>query len=160
MRTVNHTIRTIRDFSMKTIHQWFDEYGESHQHPTNKKIHWFCVPAILWSTVGILWYLSPAITLVLIVLTLVFYIRLSPIIAAAMTVSYLLILLSISSINKILPELYLLIFFVAWLFQFAGHRVEGNKPSFFKDLQFLLIGPIWCLSYLFKWLNLSYLSQE
>src|SRR2546430_9733396 len=32
------------------------------------------------------------------------------------------------------------IFVVAWIGQFVGHAVEGKRPSFFKDLQFLLIG--------------------
>ena len=58
-----------------------------------------------------------------------------------MALLYLLILLIVSSINKRLLELCLLVFFVAWLFQFIGHKIEGKKPSFFKDLQFLLIGP-------------------
>ena len=62
-----------------------------------------------------------------------------------MTLLYLLILLIVSSINTRLSEFSLFTFFVAWLFQFIGHRIEGKKPSFFKDLQFLLIGPIWCL---------------
>jgi uncharacterized membrane protein YGL010W len=30
-----------------------------------------------------------------------------------------------------------------WLLQFIGHKIEGKKPSFFDDLAFLLIGPIW-----------------
>ena len=34
--------------------------------------------------------------------------------------------------------------------QFIGHAVEGKRPSFFKDLQFLLIGPIWLLSNLYR----------
>jgi len=37
------------------------------------------------------------------------------------------------------------VFVVAWIGQFYGHKVEGKKPSFFKDLLFLLIGPIWVL---------------
>ncbi len=40
---------------------------------------------------------------------------------------------------------YIAIFVLAWIGQFYGHKVEGKKPSFFKDLQFLLIGPIWCM---------------
>ena len=32
-----------------------DQYGESHQNPTNKAIHWICVPAIMFSTLGLLW---------------------------------------------------------------------------------------------------------
>lgn len=42
-------------------------------------------------------------------------------------------------------------FVFAWIGQFYGHKVEGKKPSFFKDLQFLLIGPVWCMdAYLAK----------
>jgi len=37
----------------------------------------------------------------------------------------------------------LILFIVAWIGQFYGHKLEGKKPSFFKDLQFLLIGPAW-----------------
>ena len=44
----------------------------------------------------------------------------------------------------------IIIFIVAWIGQFYGHKVEGKKPSFFKDLQFLLIGPVWVFEKLFK----------
>lgn len=36
-------------------------------------------------------------------------------------------------------------FVIAWIGQFYGHKVEGKKPSFIKDLQFLLIGPLWVI---------------
>ena len=39
---------------MKTVTEWFDEYSESHQNKTNKLIHWFCVPTILFSIIGII----------------------------------------------------------------------------------------------------------
>jgi uncharacterized membrane protein YGL010W len=42
------------------------------------------------------------------------------------------------------------LFVIAWIGQFVGHHIEGKKPSFFKDLQFLLIGPAWCLDALYK----------
>ena len=38
----------------KNIHEWLNEYGESHQNPTNKMIHWFCVPAITFTLLGLL----------------------------------------------------------------------------------------------------------
>jgi uncharacterized membrane protein YGL010W len=47
----------------------------------------------------------------------------------------------------------LAVFAIAWLGQFIGHKVEGAKPSFFKDLQFLLIGPLWLLSYVYQRLH-------
>ena len=50
----------------------------------------------------------------------------------------------------------LIIFFVAWAGQFYGHKVEGKKPSFIKDIQFLLIGPAWLMSFIFKKLGINY----
>ena len=39
---------------MKPIQQWIDEYGESHQNPTNKLIHWVCVPLIMLSLLALI----------------------------------------------------------------------------------------------------------
>src|SRR5262249_2722390 len=44
-----------------------------------------------------------------------------------------------------LPSL-VAVFVAAWIAQFVGHSIEGRKPSFFEDLQFLLIGPLWLLA--------------
>jgi uncharacterized membrane protein YGL010W len=48
------------------------------------------------------------------------------------------------------------LFLVAWVFQFIGHKIEGKKPSFLKDLQFLLIGPAWLLHFIYKKLGVPY----
>ena len=50
----------------------------------------------------------------------------------------------------------LILFVVGWLFQFIGHKVEGKKPSFFEDLQFLLIGPAWLLAAIYRKLGIRY----
>jgi uncharacterized membrane protein YGL010W len=49
----------------------------------------------------------------------------------------------------------LVIFAIAWVFQFIGHHLEGKRPSFFKDLQFLLIGPLWVLYPIYRKIGLS-----
>ena len=78
---------------MKTIYDWLDAYGESHQNKTNKKIHWVCVPLIMLSLLGILSlqkFSSPignfcfSIAQILIFLAIIFYIRLSMSIAIGM----------------------------------------------------------------------------
>ncbi len=51
---------------------------------------------------------------------------------------------------------YLAVFIITWIFQFIGHKIEGKKPSFLKDLQFLLIGPIWLLGFILKKLGVRY----
>lgn len=135
---------------MKSFTEWFDEYSESHQNPTNKQIHWLCVPAILFSIIGIIAHFSTLLTALLLVLTLVFYARLDLVLAVAMAA----LLVVMAWLIYTLPVgvgFYIAIFVIAWVGQFYGHKVEGKKPSFFKDLQFLLIGPVWCMdAYLSK----------
>lgn len=135
---------------MKSISEWFDEYSESHQNPTNKQIHWLCVPTILFSIIGIIAHFSTLLTALLLVLTLVFYARLDLVLAVAMAA----LLVVMAWLIYTLPVgvgFYIAIFVIAWVGQFYGHKVEGKKPSFFKDLQFLLIGPVWCMdAYLSK----------
>ena len=50
----------------------------------------------------------------------------------------------------------LLIFMLSWIGQFIGHRIEGRSPSFFKDVQFLLIGPLWLLGHVYRRLGIRY----
>jgi uncharacterized membrane protein YGL010W len=52
--------------------------------------------------------------------------------------------------NVTLLYVSIIIFVVGWIGQFWGHKIEGKKPSFIKDLQFLLIGPLWLLQKLGK----------
>lgn len=129
---------------VKKVYEWFDEYSESHQNQTNKSIHWVCVPAILFSIIGLLFHLSALLTALLIVLSLIFYTRLDLVLGVAMSV----MILVMAWLIYALPVgigFYIAVFVVAWIGQFYGHKVEGKKPSFFKDVQFLLIGPLWCM---------------
>jgi uncharacterized membrane protein YGL010W len=48
------------------------------------------------------------------------------------------------------------IFVLAWIGQFIGHAIEGKRPSFFKDLQFLMIGPMWLLALVYRRLGIRY----
>ncbi|MEE9348441.1 MAG: Mpo1-like protein [Flavobacteriaceae bacterium] len=146
---------------MKTKQAWFDEYAVSHQNKTNKAIHFICVPAIFFSIVGMLMSINtnfltrifainnPLIenwaVVVLFLLLFLFYLRLSFKTFLIMTLfSALCIYLnSIIGNNTSLFYTSLGIFIIAWIGQFYGHHIEGKKPSFLKDLQFLLVGPIW-----------------
>jgi uncharacterized membrane protein YGL010W len=56
----------------------------------------------------------------------------------------------------LLWQLALLIFAIAWIGQFIGHKIEGKKPSFLTDLAFLLIGPLWLLHFIYKKLGIPY----
>lgn len=145
---------------MKTLQHWYDDYAISHQNKTNQKIHYICVPAIFFSIVGMLMSIPAAVientlrlnnpfienwAAVLLILVLIFYLRLSFSLFLRMLGFSILCLMGNYYLGQYLPLFYtsLLIFVAAWIGQFYGHQVEGKKPSFFKDLQFLLIGPAW-----------------
>lgn len=154
---------------MRGIDSWLREYGESHGHGLNKLLHWLCVPAIVFSLLGLLWELKTpapldmllpgnwAITVVLV--GLVYYFLLSPRLALGMVVFSGCLLLFISWLSRQTVELWqisLAVFMLAWIGQFIGHAVEAKRPSFFRDLQFLLIGPLWLLAALYRKLRISY----
>ncbi len=153
---------------MKTIQQWLAEYGESHQNETNKTIHWICVPSIFFSLIGLLYGIKLPfvisgiqlnISIVLMVFVVFYYASLSKTIWVGMLLfgfACLAICHLIES-SGILP-LWLfsvMVFVLAWTGQFYGHKIEGKKPSFLKDLQFLLIGPAWLMSFIYKKLGIS-----
>jgi uncharacterized membrane protein YGL010W len=50
----------------------------------------------------------------------------------------------------------LAVFVLAWIGQFVGHKIEGKKPSFFDDLRYLLIGPLFVLAVLYRRLRIAY----
>jgi len=155
----------------KSADQWFAEYGESHQDGTNETIHWICVPIIFFCVLGLLWSIPvPAAISTLapwfkwvqpaIVAALVFYFRLSVPLAFGLLgfISTCYVLLECQEILGWGPvwRSSLILFVLAWIGQFIGHKIEGKKPSFFKDVVFLLIGPAWLMHFIYKRLRLEY----
>lgn len=144
---------------MKTLQDWYDDYAVSHQNKTNQQIHYVCVPVIFFSIVGLLMSIpsgfltglgleNPMVgnwAAAVLIPVLLFYLRLSFSLFLRMLGFSVLCIIGNYYLGQYLPLLMtsLIIFALAWIGQFYGHKVEGKKPSFLKDLQFLLIGPAW-----------------
>lgn len=156
---------------MRSADEWFEEYGESHRNPVNKLIHWVCVPMIFWSVIAILWEIPvpnalaatplPVNWAVLVaVLVLAWYFLMNRALAAGMLIITALCLWIAWAVDVFaawpLWLIAVIVFVLAWTGQFLGHRIEGRKPSFFKDLQFLLIGPAWLLGFVYRRFGISY----
>ena len=133
------------------------KYSESHLNHTNEIIHFVCVPVIVFTLLGIVWWIHPLAAVATVIASLVYYVKLSPAFAVGMLVmaGLMLGLLSLMPAQTVLP-LSIAIFVLAWIGQFVGHQIEGKKPSFLDDLRFLLIGPLFVLSFLYRRLNLSW----
>ena len=155
---------------MRSIEQWLDEYNESHQNKINKQLHWLCVPLIVFSLLGLLWSLSlPAEVsglpftlnwaILIIIVALIYYSFLSLSLTVGMFIITGLMIFVLDSLSGLAISLWaicLFVFVLAWIGQFIGHKYEGKSPSFFKDVQFLLIGPLWLLSFIYRKLDISY----
>ena len=159
---------------MRKIDQLLAEYGESHQNSTNKTIHWICVPLIFLSVVGLIASIPSSLVqsvlgennpyanwaAIVLILVLIYYVSLSIPLSIGMMLFGALCLFVVNFIAQanIAPlwAVSLAIFFVAWVGQFYGHKVEGKKPSFLKDVQFLLIGPAWLMHFIYKRVGIPY----
>lgn len=132
-------------------------YGESHRNPVNELIHIVCIPAIVFSLLGILWALHPAVVLLVAAAALAYYVTLSRTFALGMGVmaGAMLLVLAMLPDGTVLPT-SIGVFVAAWLGQFVGHHIEGKKPSFFDDLRFLLIGPLFVLSILYRRIRVAW----
>ncbi len=154
---------------MRSVDQWLEEYGQSHRHPFNKACHWICVPAIVLTVLGALslvplpgltarWNWAHLGTLSA-ALALLYYVRLSPVLALGVLPLLGLAFAGVDALAALRWPLWqscLAIFVLAWIGQFVGHAVEGRRPSFFRDLQFLLIGPLWLLACVYRALGIRY----
>ncbi|MYM74816.1 DUF962 domain-containing protein [Duganella sp. FT134W] len=133
------------------------KYSESHLNHTNELIHFVCVPLIVFTLLGLLWSLHPLVALAVTAAAMGYYFRLSKPFALGMLLMAALMLAILAALPQptILP-LSVAIFVLAWIGQFIGHKIEGKKPSFFDDLRFLLIGPLFVLSFLYRRLHVAY----
>jgi uncharacterized membrane protein YGL010W len=155
---------------MRSVDQWLTEYGASHQNPTNKLLHWICVPIIVVSLIGLLWSLpipsafariSPLLNwgTALLGLAVIYYFFMSWSLAVGMLAFVAIVTICIMGLESLpwsLPIVSVTLFVVAWIGQFIGHHLEGKRPSFFKDIQFLMIGPLWLLSFIYRKLRIPY----
>jgi uncharacterized membrane protein YGL010W len=155
---------------MRSVGEWLGEYGESHGNPTNKVLHWICVPPIVLSVMGFIWSipvpaafasLSPWLNwaTLLGVVAFAYYLALSPKLALGIAVAFIVMFAIVDALADLPFPLWatsLVIFVVAWIGQFIGHAYEGKRPSFFKDVQFLMIGPLWLVAALYRRLGLKY----
>lgn len=143
--------------STRTIDVLLEQYSASHLHPTNEWIHIVCVPTIVFTLLGLLWAVHPLLAAGVVVASLAYYFKLSRPFALGMLLmsGSMLTILAILPQNQIL-SVCLTVFVLAWIGQFIGHKIEGKKPSFFDDLRFLLIGPLFVLGFLYRRLRLAY----
>lgn len=160
---------TERTTTARPIERYFARYSENHQNATNQQIHVLAVPAILWSVIALLWcipisgtWCSSGVWAALSMFAAwSYYNRLSrPLGFGMLGVFFFFGCLCRLIEGRIgLAGLFataVTVFVLAWVAQFAGHKIEGRQPSFANDPIYLLIGPIWVLAKAYRQLGWRY----
>jgi uncharacterized membrane protein YGL010W len=125
------------------LSQFFEEYEAYHAHPTNKLCHFIGIPMIVVSSIGLLsrvhLVLAGAVALGILLFDVRLSLRLTLPYAAFMGASFL-VAPFLST-----PLLWGL-FLAGWVLQFVGHfAFEKKSPAFFKNVQQLLVAPLWII---------------
>jgi uncharacterized membrane protein YGL010W len=140
--------------------QLLAEYSADHQNPFNRLMHAICVPLIAIALIALLWAIpvpetladaAPWVNLGTVTLAglTVYYLRIAPRLGFGMLLAALVAVPVLASADQLPVPLWLtalVAFVLGWIGQFIGHYVEGRRPSFFRDVRFLLIGPLWVLA--------------
>ena len=146
---MNSTTAPSASRSIRRVDTLLAHYGQSHQNPKNELIHFIAIPLIMLSLLGMMFALHPYVACIFVAASMVYYARLSVMFLGAMLVWSAILLVLVLAMGPFVLQLSVVIFIGAWTLQFVGHKLEGKKPSFFEDLQYLWVGPLFVLSKLF-----------
>jgi uncharacterized membrane protein YGL010W len=140
----------------RKVDQLLAHYEESHRDPRNERIHFVAIPLIMLSLIGLLYSLHPWVAYAFLAASMVYYARLSAVFLLTMAVLSAVGLGLVWAMGEHVLPVSIAIFVGAWIGQFVGHKLEGRKPSFFEDLQYLWVGPIFVVSKLFLKLGIRW----
>ncbi len=150
MTTATTTTETSESAAgQRRVDELLAHYGESHQNPGNEVIHFIAIPLIMLSLVGMLFALHPYVAYAFMAASMVYYARLSMVFLVSMAVISAVAIALVLAMGQHVLAISVAIFVGAWIMQFIGHKMEGKKPSFFEDIQYLWVGPLFVLSKLF-----------
>lgn len=133
----------------RRVDQLLAHYEESHRDPTNERIHFVAIPLIMFSLLGLLFAIHPWVAYGFVLASMVYYARLSLVFLLTMALLSAIGLAGVHVLGEHVLTVSTALFVGGWIAQFVGHKIEGRKPSFFEDLQYLWVGPIFVVSKLF-----------
>ena len=127
---------------MSVLTRLLESYEKNHQNPINEAIHIIAIPLIMFSILGMTAAFDIFLEYILVGIVFFYYLKLSKTAALLMLVWLLIYLGLVVLLKPYIIEISVLLFAFGWILQFLGHLIEGKRPSFFEDLRYFLIGPL------------------
>ena len=155
---------------MSETDKWLTEYGKSHEQISFAGIYWIAVLTLVLGTVGMLWSLPVPVE----------FARISPVLnwgssfLMAAVVYYFIISMPLAV--GMLPFVFGIAAMETWLVEseyslvristttfalslaglYLGQRENGGVKAVFRDIQLMMIAPVWLLSNLYKRFGIPY----
>jgi uncharacterized membrane protein YGL010W len=137
---------------MKRVDDLLSDYGAHHRTRGNLVCHAFGVTLIVFGILSLLAEVRVGPLTsgeILIAVVVLYYATLDLPLAGAMLAAFAVLDLAARAVGD--WRIGLAAFLVGWVFQAVGHAVyEKNRPAFFKNLQHLLVGPLFLVNELLK----------
>ena len=130
---------------MSVLTRLLESYEKNHKNPINEAIHIIAIPLIMFSILGMTAAFDIFLEYILVGIVIIYYLKLSKIAALLMLVWLLIYLGLVILLKPYIIEISILLFAFGWILQFLGHFIEGKRPSFFEDLRYFLIGPLFVI---------------
>ena len=127
---------------MTVLTRLLESYEKNHQNPVNEVIHIIAIPMIMFSILGVTAAFDIFLEYILVGIVFFYYLKLSKIAALLMLVWLLIYLGLVALLKPHIIEISISLFIFGWVLQLLGHFIEGKRPSFFEDLRYFLIGPL------------------
>lgn len=155
---------------MNDSERWLTLYETDRRHAANKALHYFCVPAAVIGLIGLLWSVPvPAAWqqsagalnwgTVFLMATLVYYFILSFSLAIGILPFVVAVVGIVAWMDSLPAPLWLpsgTLLLLALAGQSLGHWIERRRTCVVKDLQYLMIGPLWLLASFFRRVRIPY----
>ena len=145
---------------MSVLPRLLESYEKNHQNPINEGIHIIAIPLIMFSILGVTAAFDIFLEYILVGIVLFYYLKLSKIAALLMLVWLLIYLGLVALLKPYIIEISLLLFVLGWILQFLGHFIEGKRPSFFEDLRYFLIGPLFVVQKLLSKFGIKVFTEN
>ena len=130
---------------MSVLTRLLESYEKNHQNPVNEAIHIIAIPLIMFSILGMTAAFDIFLEYILVGIVFFYYLKLSKTAALLMLVWLLIYLGLVILLKPYIIEISILLFAFGWILQFLGHFIEGKRPSFFEDIRYFLIGPLFVI---------------
>lgn len=134
-------------------------YASYHTKPITKITHFIGVPVIVFSLMILFGFVkvevpnvySTDVATILTIAALAYYFRLNYKLAAVLTPVFIILKALASLISAMGPtsaamEVFLVLFILGWIFQFAGHFYEKSRPAFMTNISSFLFAPLFLVA--------------